>query len=639
MKRGRGIAFRLSLLIVVGGGFAVAMALAYNYILARRLIVAEVEGRAQNLAAATANHVEAVLRATQKPPDLLADLMEESTYGEAQLWKLLLAEIEQNPEIYGSTIAFEPYAFDDGRRYFAPYFYRREPGQIEFTNLGGENYRYFYLDWYELPKELGHSVWSEPYYDEGGGNILMATYSVPFYRTVSGERRFTGVVTADISLNWLRGYLSSLQMSDTGYAFLISKNGRMVAHPRADFVMNETIFTLAEAYDDPHLRSVGRDMIRGNQGLTQTRSLVTGKVAWLVYAPVPSTGWSLAVVVPQDEMLAGVWNLTRIQFLLAAAGGLLFLAIVIGVARSITRPLTALAQASEEMARGNLDGTLPAIKRNDEVGSLTQAFAHMQRDLKQYLREHDQLAAIRHELDVARRIQQSILPRAFPPFPDRHDFEIFADMLPAQEVGGDFYDLFLVDDDRLAFAIADVSGKGVPAAIFMAVTRTILRSVALQGVAPGECLRRVNSLLCLENSADMFVSLFYGVLDTRSGALDYCNGGHLNPYLLRATGPVEQLAGTGGVVLGAVEGGNYFSQTTSLHRGDGVFLYTDGVTEAVDAAGQFFSDHRLHDCLVRINGSSPEDIVRRVVDSVQHYAGPVPQNDDITALAVRYSRQ
>lgn len=272
-----------------------------------------------------------------------------------------------------------------------------------------------------------------------------------------------------------------------------------------------------------------------------------------------------------------------------------------------------------------------AIDNARMYAQLKQQYAALQ----QAMREHEQLLAIRRELDIARSIQESILPRVFPPFPQRRDFEIFATMLPAREVGGDFYDFFLIDDTRLGMVIGDVSGKGVPAALFMAVTRTLLRSVALEGTPPDECLRRVNALLCLENSAEMFVTVFYGILNTATGALEYSNGGHNPPYLLLATA-AEPLSGTGGTVLGVLEHVNYASKRVTIEAGEGLLLYTDGVTEAMDAEGNLFSEQRLEAVLSRCGQAPPEGILRAVLDQVSQHAGCAPQSDDITVLAIRY---
>lgn len=287
------------------------------------------------------------------------------------------------------------------------------------------------------------------------------------------------------------------------------------------------------------------------------------------------------------------------------------------------------------MNRGAADFLTKPIDFNDMELTVNKTVQQLQM-LKLAVQEHDQLVSIRHELDIASEIQQSILPRTFPPFPERRDFEIFAEMIPAREVGGDFYDFFLIDDEHLGLVIGDVSGKGVPAALFMAVTRTLLKSTALAGIAPAECLRRVNNLLCLENALEMFVTIFYGILNTRTGTLTYSNGGHNPPYILRSDGRAELLAGTGDMVLAALENIPYREKTATLASGDGVFLYSDGVTEAMDIANSLYSDERLAAFLGSTNGAPPEQLIRRVIESVKQYSGDAPQSDDITALAVRY---
>jgi serine phosphatase RsbU (regulator of sigma subunit) len=256
--------------------------------------------------------------------------------------------------------------------------------------------------------------------------------------------------------------------------------------------------------------------------------------------------------------------------------------------------------------------------------------------LQQAQREHEQLLALRRELDIARNIQQSILPRVFPPFPQRTDIEVFAAMLPAREVGGDFYDFFLIDNAHLGVVIGDVSGKGVPAALFMAVSRTVVKSIAVAGTPPAECLRRANALLCLDNSAEMFVTIFCAVIDLRTGDMEYSNGGHNPPYLLRGDGSVEMLEPTGGTVLGVLQDLDYVSKRAQLRPGDAIFLYTDGVTEAMDINAALFSEQRLGSALRQCVQGTPEAIIRSVIASVEHYCGNVAQSDDITVLAVRY---
>lgn len=256
--------------------------------------------------------------------------------------------------------------------------------------------------------------------------------------------------------------------------------------------------------------------------------------------------------------------------------------------------------------------------------------------LKQAVQARDQLLALQKELNVATSIQQSILPRTFPPFPERQEFEIYAEMVPARQVGGDFYDFFLLDEERIGFVIADVSGKGVPAAIFMAMSRALLKATALTGVSPGECLRHVNRRLCGESDSGLFVTLVYGILHTRTGDVEYSIAGHAPPYLLQGTGGLAAVEYKGGMVLGVIEDNEYQVGRIVLQPGDGLFLYTDGVTEARDADQNFFSEHRLEEFLRRMNGSSLPEIIHGAVGEVRNFSAGVPQTDDITILALRY---
>ena len=247
-----------------------------------------------------------------------------------------------------------------------------------------------------------------------------------------------------------------------------------------------------------------------------------------------------------------------------------------------------------------------------------------------------QLDAIESELSVANRIQQSMLPRRFPPFPERHEFEIYAEMEPARSVGGDFFDFFLIDTDRLGFVIADVSGKGVPAALFMASTRTLLRATAMQGTAAAECVRYVNNVLARQGDGTMFVTLIYGILDTRNGQLDYCNAGHNRPIVFSAHEGLRKAADGGGVIAGLYEGAKYDGGSLKLEPGDGLLLYTDGVTEAFDAADAMFDDHRLETALAATAHAPVDEIVKGLVRDVKAFVGSAPQSDDITVMAVRY---
>jgi sigma-B regulation protein RsbU (phosphoserine phosphatase) len=288
------------------------------------------------------------------------------------------------------------------------------------------------------------------------------------------------------------------------------------------------------------------------------------------------------------------------------------------------------------MNRGAFDFVTKPINFQDLEVTVEKTITELA-NLKQALKARDELISLQRELNVATEIQVSILPRTFPPFPDRKDFEVYAAMIPAKEVGGDFYDFFLIDDDHLGIVIGDVSGKGIPAAMFMAVSKTLLKATAMQGLPPHECFNEVNQILSRESVRTMFVTTFYGILNTKTGELEYCNGGHNPPYLLSSSGTVSRLEGTGGIALAAIGTARYSSKKTVLKRGDGILLYTDGVTEAMDRQANEFSNERLEQVLPACLFSPITELVESVMKEVKAFTQGAPQSDDITLLALRYS--
>jgi sigma-B regulation protein RsbU (phosphoserine phosphatase) len=253
----------------------------------------------------------------------------------------------------------------------------------------------------------------------------------------------------------------------------------------------------------------------------------------------------------------------------------------------------------------------------------------------QSMQEHDQLISIQQDLQTAREIQQAILPKIFPPFPERKEFSIFASMIAAKEVGGDFFDFFMIDNERLGFVIGDVAGKGVTAAIFMAVSRTLIRATGLKGISSEECMSYVNRLLCNESVSSMFVTVFYGILNTSTGEVEYVNAGHNPPYILSGN-KVLKVEMTNGTILGCFEDVKYHSKKIRLMPGDLIFLYTDGVTEAFNTDDELYGEERLESFLELHPSLTSEDIVSESIQDVTRFSSGIPQSDDITLLAIKY---
>jgi len=639
MLRNKGIAFKLVLFFTLSSACIFTAIFTYNYFVSRQMIAKGIEENAGNLIMTTTNKIGTLLSATQKVPENIAYFLENSTNDEQELFQVLYAIVEKNPEIYGAAIAFEPYMFKKDRKFFAPYFYKAY-GAINFKYLD-EHYNYFLWDWYQIPKEIERPEWVEPYFGEGGG-ILMSSYSVPFYKKVDNKRQIAGVIVVDISLENLRNIVSSIKILQSGYGFLISKNGTFVTHPLKEFIMNETIFTVAEAREDPQLRDVGRKMIKGGHGVAPmwVKSAVTGKSCWMAYMPITSSGWSLGVLFPQDELMADITSLNQIVLFLGITGLILLAVAVVFIARSITGPLRHMAKATEHIGAGNFDIELPPVKTGDEVGRLSEAFSFMRESLKEYIGELTEATASRErmesELKIAHDIQMGILPKKFPPYPERTEFDIYATIKPAREIGGDFYDFFFVDDEHLCFVIADVSGKGIPAALFMALTKTLLKAKATMGLATDKIISRLNEDLCIGNDMSMFVTVFCGILNVKTGEVQYTNGGHNPPLLIKGSGDVAYLEKSGELLVGAMEEAQYTARTITFGPGDSLFLYTDGVTEAMNERNELFSEERLQKELSECQDKNVDHMVSEVMQKIEGFTGSAPQSDDITMMMITY---
>jgi len=636
------LAVEVTLLVMVSTTLVFAVLLAYSYVQSRRLVLNDAEQAAQNLAVSVAQRMDLELKSVAGIIENRAVVLETTEFDEKSLLRLVRSTVEKERAIFGSTAAFEPYQFDANIRLFAPY-YCRDGDTLRYVQLGAGNYDYLTKDWYTKPQELNAPLWTQPYFDEGGGNVIMTTYSHPLYRVNPHiqTKSFLGVLTADVSVEWLTRELSRVQVERTGYCFLVSDEGIILAHPQSELIMKDSVFSLAQRRGDERLEEAGRMMLKQKSGFVPVGGALAGQESFLAFARLSLNGWVLGAVFPRSELLAELSALHRSIALLAVAALILLLAASLFVARSISLPLRRMASATAKVAEGDLDVDLSGIRRSDEVGQLAAAFTRMTVDLKRHIEELTRTTAakerIESELAVAAEIQRSMLPSVFPPYPDRPEFDIYAVMHPAKEVGGDFYQFFLADDQHLCIAIGDVAGKGVPAALFMAVTSALIQSDAAEGFAADEILRRLNRQLCKGNDSCLFVTVFCGILDVRTGELVYTNAGHNPPIRITADGRVEPLPRPGGPVAGLIEEASFRLDRLTLGVGDTILAYTDGVTEAFSAAGELYSDERLLRQLRSLVGKGPEELIRGVSESVTAFTGGHALDDDLTMIAVRFN--
>lgn len=500
------------------------------------------------------------------------------------LWGLPKGIVEDNPVVYGSAIALmENYHRSKAGRHFAPYAHR-EGDSIVTVQLGTPEYDYTHQEWFVGALKAGSKgYWSEPYFDEGGGNKLMTTYSVPVY---DHKNRLAAVLTADVALDWVSDRLANIKDYPFSLKMLVSKSGNIMAtSPPFATMQRKNIIDLAEQMEDGEdFKEVNRGMLAGEEGSQRVR--MQGKTYYVFYDKVQKTGWSMSMSIPEEEIFAQVKMLNR-QVLGIELIGFLMLILI----------LTATIYNQRKLMSVN--------EKKNRIDS---------------------------ELHVASGIQMAMLPKDFPPFPERKDIDIFAHLIPAKEVGGDLYDYF-IRDERLYFCIGDVSGKGVPASLIMSVSRSLFRTIAGHEKSPQRIACTMNQNLADMNINDMFITFFCGVLDLSTGHLRYCNAGHNAPYLLTESKP-EQFPVIPNVPLGVVDGFPFEEQETDIKSGMGIFLYTDGLSEAENNELELFGTERMEPVLDA--GLTAEEQVNKMLNAVHAYVDKAPQSDDLTMLCIRY---
>jgi len=517
--------------------------------------------------------------------------------------------------------------------------------------------------WYKKTVEKGDVVWSETYID-ATDNDLIVTCSKPFYDTA---KNLLGAVEADVTLKDLNEKILSTQVGKAGYVFLIDHKGKIIAHPGlkvGNTKWDEKYITEnLLASKSREVREITAQMIAGKTGVHRFSGdpIIEGDDKYIAYAPLEITGWSIGVVLPVSEVIAPALAtqkkilrdtrntkthissaIKKVQVIFISIFLIITLVVIlvaVWISRQVTRPIVQLSQGAKVVGEGNLDYQFD-IKTGDEIEDLAVSFNNMTLDLKEFMAELQRTTAakerIESELEIARQIQTSMLPRIFPPFPARGEIDVFAMMQAAKEVGGDFYDFFLIGENKLGFLIGDVSGKGVPAALFMAISKALLKTEALRGLEPDQVLFEVNRNLYPDNDACMFVTLFCAVMDLSTGEVQYASAGHNPPLIFSAPTGFDYLSVPKDFVVGPMPDTEYETKSFMMQPGDMIFLYTDGVTEAMNPENKMFTEEKLKNKLNELTGKDVTEVIHGIHREVKTFARDAEQSDDITMLTVKY---
>ena len=542
--------------------------------------------------------------------------------------------LQNNDFIHGCAVAFEPGYFASEGHYFSPYSYRGKNGEIKSMQLGNDAYDYHYMDWYQIPKLLNKPYWSEPYYDEGGGEMMMTTYSKPLY---DSEGNFYAIITADLSLEWLTELVGNIKAFENSYNLMVSRNASFIVHPDHNLILNETIFSSTYGDEDESLKKLQDDMVNCRAGeVLRTKE---GQKFFVFYSPVETTQWVVAIVCPRSELYMDVRMLRNLLIVLGVLALLLMIAMNYNGIRKVVAPVEDFSDVAKKIANGDFTAELPQIKSQDELKELHDSFEYLQHSLVNYIEELKSTTAnkerIESELRIAHNIQMGMLPKIFPAFPERDDLALSAKLIPAKEVGGDLYDFF-IEDEKLYFIIGDVSGKGIPASLVMAVTCRLFRSVASHLDKPEEIISSLNDSLSDGNESGMFCTAFLGILDLKTGELKYCNAGHNAPLIIDAKGNVLPMRVDSNLPLGMFSGYPYDGQELRMDKQTMLYMFTDGVSEAENKEKELFTERRVVALLKQNASKTPGEIVDETFAQVEQHADGAEQSDDITVLCLKY---
>ena len=482
--------------------------------------------------------------------------------------------------------------------------------------------------------------------------------AAPVYK----DGKLVAVVGADLFLNSMSDYVNSVS-SQGGYISVISNEGKVIFAPEGNGIF--TVETSDKAKDlrtdeNKELSEFVRKALTEQTGLTTVN--INGKEYYMVGSPMNTVGWTVVSFVeksiteqPTQLMLSefksindeatGKFNdgmnhskqtifiLIAVLLILGSIGGLF-------VANRIVKPVEHMTKRMHEISGTDLAFEMEDTYRTgDEIEVLAESFATLSKRTISYIEQITKITAekerIGAELELATKIQADMLPNIFPAFPERKEFDIYATMTPAKEVGGDFYDFFLIDDNHLGIVMADVSGKGVPAALFMMMSKILVNNFAMMGGSPAKVLEQTNAQICKNNDEEMFVTVWFGVLDTETGKVTAANAGHEYPIIKKANGEFELFKDKHGFVIGGMDGMRYKEYEFTLEKGGTLFLYTDGVAEATNAENQLFGTERMLASLNTEPEADPKKLLENMKKSVDEFVGDAPQFDDLTMLGVK----
>jgi len=495
---------------------------------------------------------------------------------------------------------------------------------------------YYHRDWYQIPYLSKVSYWTEPWMDSQTNDEIITSYCNPIY--VNGV--FWGVVRLDLAVSYLQRIASSINLAESGYAILISHKGTIITHPADSLLMNESIFSLAQSENDVVLRKIGQKMISGETGFLRLSNSKVLKHKWIYYTPLISNSWSMGLILDDDDVFADLNHLLMIEFVIVIMAFVLLAVLLYYLLIKIFKPVKSLINASNDLATGNFDKEITLKSNIKELSTFANSFEIMRSAIKQYIlnlnAERAAKESIETEVKIAADIQRKLIPANNCPINQSSFFRVYGYIETAKDVGGDLYDYFMLDEDKLCFAIADVMGNGIAASITMTMVSTLLRTYVKTSTSPPEILKGINLSLCESGIESEFVTMVLGVLDLRKSKLVFSNAGHVPLYIRKVDGRFLKYANTHSTALGIFPNLSITSETIDLYPSDEVILFTDGISEAQSPNQVFFGLQRLENILMKLRQTNPQITVKAILSGVNNFTQKVEQKDDLTLLVISF---
>jgi len=482
--------------------------------------------------------------------------------------------------------------------------------------------------------KLTHGIWSAPFYCGYDNSNLLVSYKMPLYYPDSDS--VAGVVSCEVSLRNMQRMLSEIQLGEHGYAFIVDQSGRFISHPRKEWIIKRNLYEKPSPIFKDNSQEIESQIKQGRSGAGLGISEhLDNQAAWFYYAPITTSGWSVIIVIPENELFSELHGIFQKIIVVSVFGILILFLVNIFVFRRMLDPLVRVTHAIQRFSSS------PGKERKskNEIRMLAESLEDWQEKYGLMIKDQSKTASdkIKFDKDLksAQEIQLNIVPSGKPTFLEYPEIDLYAMLKPAETIGGDLYDYFFIDKNHLLVAIGDVSGKGIPASLFMAITSTLIKTHA-KILSSKDIVRRVNKELSDRNSNQYFVTLFLGILDIRTGVLDYCNAAHNFPYILHADGTLQTLSKSHGLPLGIYKDKSYKSSNVELQLNDMMILYTDGVINSRDTSKHHYGSDRLEKNIQNLNDLTAEDVVIKLVKSIVIFEGENHQADDISILALRY---